>query len=196
MSIEIHGKFLLGRLFLSTNKFGHVSVLMQKMWEHFQPAGTISLCALKHSKLYAVTVENLGETHWRPLNFVWIKLFHPFFSFFVLFPCQVHKSLLYSLTEADEAELNRFQACGLLSKEPFNSWIGATCNKNQNQIRFLVAYWMIFLVMYFIHVLLYTKNGFPYRYIMVFCFIAAGFILLMEAFHIKNNLRELYISIK
>ena len=108
---------------------------------------------------------------------------------------KVYKSLLYYLTEADEEELNDFKQCGLLAKEPFNSWIKATFETQRGTVRFLVWYWILFYVLTIDH-LVDFEDADPSLHITIFLFILAFLVLLVEVVHTKNNLREMWYSVE
>ena len=110
---------------------------------------------------------------------------------------KVYKSLLYHLTEADEDELNNFQQCGLLSKEPFNSWIQATFENEKGIIRSLIWFWLILYALTFYQILNFAANGDAFEpQAMAVQFMMASFVLIVEIVHTKNNLREMWYSVE
>ena len=108
---------------------------------------------------------------------------------------KVYKSLLYYLTEADEEELNDFQQCGLLAKEPFNSWIEATFDTQRGTMRFLVWYWILFYALTIDHLADFADGG-PSLPVVISILIMALLLLLVEVVHTKNNLREMWYSVE
>ncbi len=108
---------------------------------------------------------------------------------------KVHKSPLYYLTDVDEEELNHFQKCGLLSAEPFNSWIQARFDSEMGMIRLLQWYWLIFYAFSTVHFLTFA-NGLNEPYVAPCMTSMAGFLLLTEVLHTKSNLREMWHSCK
>ncbi len=107
---------------------------------------------------------------------------------------KVHKSLLYYLTEMDEAQVMRAQICSLLSSEPIQSWLTVKYKSFKHILAWFLCHWLLFITLYFVQIviLITTQKADVFLSIIIGGF--AIFSLVVEGVHIKDNLRDIWSS--
>ena len=109
---------------------------------------------------------------------------------------KTNKSLLYHLTDMDEAQLWRAQKCRLLSTEPFSRWIEMKFRSQFKLLLSMIMVWGIFVFCYGISVTVFIQTGNPPYIPMTFVAMLSTFFLAIELLHSKANVMELVASAK
>lgn len=108
---------------------------------------------------------------------------------------QTHKSILYHLTNMDEAQLSRALGCQLLSSEPFHSWIKTKFIARQGLMRSFIVFWMIHTIFFVLTLTSFIHGSINDAYL-IFTILHAVVYLAVEFFHSKQNVREIRDALK
>ena len=109
---------------------------------------------------------------------------------------RTHTSLLYRLTDFDEHQLNRAQACSLFSSEPFNTWIQVKFKSRRNLTITFVVYWLVLVLTFFLNSTIYILRGeFSLGMLCMPVAMALAY-LAVEVSHSRANIREVLLSLE